>query len=136
MLLNTTQHLRIILSLLIVVAMGFLFKFYPGTGHEWFNNYAAALFYEIFWCLFVFLLVRSSKAVIQIPLWVFSITCVLEFMQLWHPPVLQQFRATFLGRMLIGTTFSWWDFPHYAAGCLLGWFWLRQLQARSNAKKS
>lgn len=86
---------------------GLFFKLYPGTGHKWFNNYAAALFYEIFWCLFVFLLVRSSKAVIQIPLWVFSITCVLEFMQLWHPPVLQQFRATFLGRMLIGTTFSW-----------------------------
>jgi hypothetical protein len=82
-------------------------------------------------------LVHYSFSNAQIPLWVFSITCVLEFMQLWHPPVLQQFRATFLGRMLIGTTFSWWDFPHYAVGCLLGWFWLRQLMAaRSNAKKS
>jgi hypothetical protein len=124
---NVTQSLLIILSLLIVVAMGFIFKFYTGTAHEWFNNYGAAVFYEIFWCLFLFLLVRSRKAVIKIPLWVFGITCGLEFLQLWHPLLLEQFRSTYLGRILIGTTFSWWDFPHYAVGCLLGWFWLRQI---------
>jgi hypothetical protein len=136
MLPNVTQRSLIIISLLIVVAMGFLFKFYSGPAHEWFNNYGAALFYEIFWCLFVFLLVRNRKAVMQIPLWVFSITCGLEFLQLWHPPILEQFRATFLGRILIGTTFVWWDFLYYAVGCLLGWFWLRQLEARGDAKKS
>ena len=136
MLSNATQNLRIIISLLIVVAMGFLFKFYSGFAHQWFNNYGAALFYEIFWCLFVFLLVRNRKAVMQIPLWVFGITCVLEFLQMWHPPILEQFRATFLGRLLIGTTFVWRDFLYYAVGCLLGWFWLRQLEARGDAKKS
>jgi len=69
MLPKATQRSLIIISLLIVVAMGFLFKFYSGPAHQWFNNYGAALFYEIFWCLFVFLLVRNQKAVIQIPLW-------------------------------------------------------------------
>jgi len=136
MLPNVTQRSLIIISLLIVVAMGFLFKFYSGPAHEWFNNYGAALFYEIFWCLFVFLLVRNRKAVMQIPLWVFGITCALEFLQLWHPPILEQFRATFLGRILIGTTFVWWDFLYYAVGSLLGWFWLRQLEARGDAKKN
>ena len=136
MLPNATQNLRIMISLLIVIAMGFLFKFYSGFAHQWFNNYAAAIFYEIFWCLFVFLLVRNRKAIMQIPLWIFGITCILEFLQLWHPPILEQFRATFLGRLLIGTTFVWWDFLYYAVGCLLGWFWLRQLEARGDAKKS
>lgn len=135
MLSNTTQNLRISISLLIVNAMGFLFKFYSGFAHQWLNNYAAAIFYEIFWCLFVFLLVRTRKAVVQIPLWVFGITCMLEFLQLWHPPILEQFRATFVGRLLIGTTFSWWDFLYYGVGCFLGWFWLRQLKA-SDAKTS
>lgn len=134
MLQNATQNLRIIISLLIVIAMGFLFKFYSGFAHQWFNNYAAAIFYEIFWCLFVFLLVRN-RTVMQIPLWVFGITCTLEFLQLWHPLILEQFRATFVGRLLIGTTFSWWDFLYYGVGCFLGWFWLRQLKA-SNAKTS
>ena len=127
--LNAIQWLYSIISLLIIIVMGFLFKFYTGPAHEWFNNYGAAIFYEIFWCLFVFLLLPSRKAARQIPLWVFGVTCGLEFLQLWHPPMLEQFRSTFLGRMLIGTTFSWWDFPHYVLGCILGWLCLRQLVA-------
>ena len=106
--------------------MGFLFKFYTGSAHEWFNNNGAAVFYEIFWCVFVFLLWNSRKAVGQIPVWVFGVTCGLEFLQLWHPPILE-FRSTFIGPALIGTTFSWWDFLHYVLGCVLGWLWLRQI---------
>ncbi len=136
MLRNRNQTRFIILSLLIVVPMGFLFKYYTGFAHEWFNNYGAAVFYEIFWCLFAFLFTRSRAAVIQIPLWVFVITCILEFLQLWHPPLLTAIRATLIGKWLIGTTFALWDFPHYLLGCVLGWLWLRQLQEIGNAKKS
>lgn len=130
-----TQDLYIIISLLIVTGIGFLFKNYTGFAHKWFNNYGAAVFYEIFWCLFAFLFFRSSKAIIQIPLWVFIITCILEFLQLWHPPFLEQIRATLVGKLLLGTTFAWWDFPHYVVGCFLGWLWLRQLQGKSYANK-
>ncbi len=136
MLSKPTQSFYIIPSLLIVIAMGFFFKYYTGPAHEWFNDYGAAVFYEIFWCLFAFLFFSSGTAVRQIPLWVFIITCILEFMQLWHPPLLEQFRATLIGKWLIGTTFAWWDFPHYLLGCILGWLWLRQLQAQAYAKKS
>ncbi|CCQ63282.1 hypothetical protein CWATWH0401_1935 [Crocosphaera watsonii WH 0401] len=34
-------------------------------------------------------------------------------------------RSHILGKLLLGTTFSWWDFPHYIIGCLLGWLWLK-----------
>lgn len=131
-----TQNFYTISSLLIVIPMGFFFKYYSGSAHQWFNDYAAAVFYEIFWCLFAFLFFRSRTGVRQIPLWVFIITCILEFMQLWHPPLLEEFRATLIGKWLIGTTFDWWDFPHYLLGCILGWLWLRQLQAQGYAKKS
>jgi hypothetical protein len=124
--LSFKPQLHTIFSLLIVVLMGFLFKYYNGPEREWFNNYGAAVFYEIFWCLFVFLFWRSRKAARQIPLWVFSVTCALEFLQLWHPLALKQFRATFLGRTLIGSTFAWWDFPHYVLGCFLGWLCLQK----------
>ncbi|MFK0734805.1 MAG: DUF2809 domain-containing protein [Gloeotrichia echinulata GP01] len=133
---NRNQTIFIILSMLIVVAMGFLFKYYPGPGHEWFNNYGSSLFYEIFWCLFAFWFFRSRVAVKQIPLWVFVITCILEFLQLWHPPLLEAARVTLIGKLLLGTTFAWGDFPHYLFGCILGWLWLRQLQVIGNAKKS
>jgi hypothetical protein len=29
-------------------------------------------------------------------------------------------RGTFLGAALLGTTFDWWDFPHYVIGCAIG----------------
>lgn len=134
MTITQNKQINIITSLLIVIGMGFFFKFYNGFGRQWLNNYGAAVFYEIFWCLFAFLFVKGRKAIIQISLWVFAITCILEFLQLWHPPVLEQMRSTLVGRLLLGSTFSWWDFPHYAIGCILGWLWLRQISARGYAK--
>ncbi|MBW4663380.1 MAG: DUF2809 domain-containing protein [Chroococcus sp. CMT-3BRIN-NPC107] len=128
------KQIKIIISLLIVIGMGFFFKFYHGLGRQWFNNSGAAVFYEIFWCLFAYWFVKGRSAVNQIPLGVFIITCLLEILQLWHPPLLEQMRSTRIGRLLLGTTFSWWDFLYYAIGCIFGWLWLWQLD-KSNAKK-
>ncbi|WP_207714339.1 DUF2809 domain-containing protein [Scytonema sp. UIC 10036] len=136
MLSRKTPNFHILLSLLIVITMGFFFKYYVGPAHQWLNNYGAAVFYEIFWCLFAFLFFKGQAAIWQIPLWVFIITCILEFLQLWHPPLLEQFRATLIGKWLIGTTFAWWDFPHYLLGCVLGWLWLQKLPVINDAKKS
>ena len=128
------KQLNIIISLLIVIGMGFFFKFYNGFGRQWFNNSVAAIFYEVFWCLFVYLFLKGRRAISQIPVGVFIITCILEFLQLWHPPLLQQMRSTLVGRLILGTTFSWWDFFYYTVGCILGWFWLKQLD-KNSAKK-
>jgi len=117
----------IIISLLLVTPTGFLFKFYSGPGQWWFNNYGAGLLYEIFWILVFFFIFPGKKSAHHIPVWVFVITSALEFLQLFHPPVLEKIRSCFLGKALIGTTFVWWDFPHYAAGCIIGWLYLRQL---------
>jgi hypothetical protein len=59
---------------------------------------------------------------------ILSITCALEFAQLWHPVWLERIRRTFLGRVLLGTTFDWTDFPSYVAGALFGWIVLSLLQ--------
>ena len=121
------MHTRLILSLLIVTPLGFAFKFYPGPGNEWFNNYGAGILYEIFWILLAFLFIPSKRSANIIPVCVFVITCILEFLQLWHPHTLQVIRSSFLGSALIGTTFAWWDYPHYVLGSLIGWGWLRFL---------
>ncbi len=117
----------ILLSLCIVTPTGFLFKNYSGPAAWWFNNYGAGLLYEIFWCLVVFFFLPNKKHTAHIAASVFIITCLLEVLQLWQPWLLQQLRSTFLGAALLGTTFVWWDFPHYLLGCLLGWLWMRAL---------
>ena len=114
-------------SLLAVTPVGFGFKLYAGPARWWFNDYGAGLLYEIFWILIAFLIYPKERYIRKIPVWVFIITCVLEILQLWNPWFLQMIRSSFIGRALIGTTFVWWDFVHYAIGCFLGWLWLRWL---------
>jgi len=111
----------ILLCICLVTPAGFLFKSYSGTGHRWFNDYGAGVLYEVFWCLVVFFVVPKARYITHIATGVFVVTCILETLQLWQPAFLQQIRATFFGAALLGTTFVWWDFPHYVLGCLLGW---------------
>ena len=125
---NIRKHC--VYSLLAVTPLGLLFKIYPGPGRWWFNDYGAGLLYEIFWILVVFLIFPSKKLVCKIPVWVFIVTSVLEILQLFNPWILQMIRSSFIGRALIGTTFSWWDFVHYVIGCFFGWLWIRWLVKR------
>ena len=91
----------------------------------WFRDYGGGVLYEIFWCLALFLFWPRKRNITKIALGVFAITCFLEVLQLWHPSFLQHIRSTFVGRTLIGTTFVWWDFPHYVLGCFIGWLWMK-----------
>ena len=117
----------ILLCLCIVTPAGFLFKSYSGPAHTWFNNYGAGLLYEVFWCLVVFFFVPARKHTTTIAISVLAITTILEILQLWQPWFLQQARSTFLGQAILGTTFVWWDLPHYLLGSFLGWLWMRAL---------
>lgn len=55
----------------------------------------------------------------------FVLTCVLEFLQLWQMPWLVALRRTLPGRLVLGTHFSWFDFPPYVVGTLMAWLLLR-----------
>jgi hypothetical protein len=114
-----------IICLVIITPLGFIFKFYSGPFYDWVNNNAAGMLYEIFWILLFFLFFPGYKTINRIPAIVFVITVLLEFMQLWHPPFLESIRHYFMGRTLVGTSFSWLDILHYFFGCLLGWLLLK-----------
>jgi hypothetical protein len=83
-------------SLLVVTPHGFAFKLYPGPGNGWSNNYAAGVLYEVFWILLAFLFFPSKRSENVIPVYVFVITCILEFLQLWHLTFLETLRSSFL----------------------------------------
>jgi len=112
------------ISLSIIIPLGFASKFYRGPGSWWVIDHAGGLFYEIFWILLI-VLIWLQVSPLRAAVGVFIATAFLEFLQLWHPPILEAIRATSLGRTLIGTTFDWWDFLHYILGCAVAWRFLR-----------
>ena len=66
-------------------------------------------------------------------------TCIVEVSQLLHVAWLDDLRRTFLGRALLGTSFSWWDFPAYPIGAWLGWViarWIAETYGGSPCKAS
>lgn len=113
---------KTILSLAIILPIGLLYSKYRYSLS--FNQEVGGVFYEIFWCLFAFLFIPTRRAIWQIPLWVFIITCLVEFTQLWNLPFLQFARSFWWGKMLLGSVFTWADFPYYFIGSGLGWLWL------------
>ena len=120
----------ILISILIIVPLGIYSKFYSGQAARWVNDSLGGVLYVIFWCLLAFLFLSNTKPW-KIAATVFIITFFLEFLQLWHPPLLEFLRSDFIGRTILGTTFTWSDFPYYLVGCGIGWLWMKSLQKHS-----
>lgn len=114
-------------SIVVIVPVGFYSKYYRGPAAHWVNDSFAGVFYEIFWCL-LFSLALPRTEPRKLAVGVLAGTCVIEFLQLWHPPFLEALRRTFIGVSILGTTFDWSDFPYYFAGSGIGWLWLRALR--------
>jgi len=74
-------RIYIILLILIVIPIGFGLKFYTGPLANWANNYAAGIFYEIFWIFVFFFLFPKKENMLRIAIGVFVGTSILEFMQ-------------------------------------------------------
>lgn len=111
---------KVLLAVAAVTPLGFAFKQWQGPAGGWFRNHGAGVLYEVFWILIFFGIFPTHRAARRVPVLVLLGTISLEILQLWHPPFLQAIRSVALGRVLIGTTFAWWDIPHYVLGCALG----------------
>ena len=118
----------IFISLIALIPIGLASKVYPGPFHEWVNNSLGGVFYEMFWVLLV-VLIKPQLPPGWVAFWIFVVTSILEFAQLWKPPFLEIIRATLVGRFLLGTTFSWWDFPYYILGCEWAWLGLKSFKS-------
>ena len=121
------NRLLAVISMLIVVPLELLSKKYTGFAQEWIHNNAGDIFYQIFWCLFIFFLSPTRFAANRIPILVFFLGCIVEFTQAWQTPFLDSIRSHFWGKLLLGTAFNWQEFPTYALGSIIGWLWLRQI---------
>ena len=127
------QRLTALLLILLIVPVGFYSKAYSGPGQTWINNSFGGFLYEIFWCHVLFIVFNQTKPAV-IAIIVFIVTCLLEFLQLWHPPFLEYIRSDFIGRTLIGNSFSRNDFLYYITGSFAGWLIIKSIQKRVMAK--
>jgi Protein of unknown function (DUF2809) len=130
-LLYLKYRLAAVVTMAAVVPMGYWVRFH-GPGPEWLNDALGSVAYEVFWIAlfwgcFVGRTFGVGRSPFRISFAVFLATCGLEFLQLWQPPVLQALRATIPGRLVLGNTFGWTDFPPYMAGSALGYFWVKFL---------
>ena len=117
-------------SIVAVASLGFYAKrLYHGPASVWIADSVGGVFYVILWSLVLVLLLPQARAS-RIVGAVLTATCILEFLQLWHPPLLEAARRTFLGRTILGSYFDWSDFLYYFAGAAIGWLWLRALGHR------
>lgn len=115
----TRYRLSLLLSAGAAVVLGYLVRFY-GPGPEWLNDGLGSVAYEIFWIVLV-LFCFPKASPLKVSIGVFAITCGLEVLQLWKQPFLETLRATLPGRLVLGNTFSWDDFPAYGIGSGFGY---------------
>lgn len=126
-----SERSRLAVVLAVIVPVGFFVKFaVPGSLGRWCCLYGGAILYEIFWILFLRLLVPRLRP-LHCGITVFLLTCLLETLQLWHPPFLEHIRTTFLGAVLLGTSFDPRDFLYYILGCGAGILVLLAVRFRS-----
>ncbi len=131
----STYQLRLWISASALIPIGYWVRFH-GFGPNEIKDALGSIAYEMFW-IALGLACWPKVSPLKMSNGVFLLTCGLEFLQLWQPPLLQALRATLPGRLILGSTFSWSDFPAYGIGSLLGYLWVRFLaQATQKASKS
>lgn len=112
---RSSYRLRLAVIVAALVPLGLATKLYSGPGSGWVTGHAGGFLYVVFWALLC-LAIRPDLSPGRVASGVLIVTCALEFLQLWHPPILEAARATFVGQALLGSYFSWSDFPYYFAG--------------------
>jgi len=104
----------------LCIPLGLLAKQRHPVVPEWISHNFAGAIYVMWWCFLAHALLPRTKAT-TVAAWVLAATCVIEFAQLWHPPFLTSLRATLPGRLVLGNSFAWDDFPFYFAGAAVSW---------------
>ena len=131
---NTKTRTYTLLSLLLITPLGFFTKLYSGKGETWINNHLGGTFYVIFWCLIVYLIFPKGKPLI-ITGSVLAVTVLLEFLQFIHPELLELLRETFIGQMILGSSFNRIDFIFYLIGWVVAILWITRLNNLKYIKK-
>jgi hypothetical protein len=117
-----------LLLLLALIPIGLLGRKLPGI----FGETCGGVFYVLFFALLL-TLPFPKLAPLKVVLIAYIYTCIVEFLQLWHP--LDPFRATLLGKILLGSNFDPMDFIYYTLGGFVSWGVLTRVHSEARLLK-
>ncbi len=106
-------------AILVVILAGLASRRYPWLLPEFMGKYPG----DALWALMVFLswgIVFPGISTRRIAMYALATSFVDEFSQLYQAPWIDSYRSTFLGHIILGSGFMWFDFAAYAIGILLG----------------
>ena len=119
------------LAAAVLVPIGVGTKLYVGPGAAWVVGSLGGSIYVMFWS-FLGLTLWPASSPGRVAAGVFGGTVAIEFLQLWHPPLLETLRSTLLGQTVLGGVFSWVDIPFYAVGAVASAVIARIMLGRRN----
>ncbi len=106
-------------SALVTIPLGLGSRRFAAHLPSFVADYAGDALYATLMCSLLRFVCPRARS-LWIGLGAFALSALVEVSQALHVGVLDAARATRLGRLVLGTTFVWSDFPCYAAGALLG----------------
>lgn len=113
------NRLLYFIAILVVIVAGLASRRYPWLFPEYMGKYPG----DALWALMVFLgwgIVFPAISTRRLAVYALATSFVDEFSQLYHAPWIDSIRSTFLGHIILGSGFMWFDFAAYAIGILIG----------------
>jgi Protein of unknown function (DUF2809) len=123
-------RLALLIGMILIIPLGYSVRFATGLGSPVFQDVFGSIAYQLL-LMFLFAFFYPRVNLVKVAIGVFVLSSAIELLQLWQPPLLQAIRATWAGRVLLGNTFLWADFPPYAIGSFLGWLCLKALRRKT-----
>ncbi len=113
-------------SLVATLALGIGSQVYDGPGARFVARDVSAAIYALAWCFGLALMLwRWPPRAVGVG--ALAVCFAVELSQLWHPHWLEVGRATWPGRLVLGSTFMWSDLAWSVVGVGVGLIWLRCL---------
>jgi len=125
-------RIALVAGMVCIIPLGYFVRFSKGLHAPLLQDIGGSLAYQIL-LMFGVAVLFPRLSLMKCAVGVFVFSCAIEFLQLWQAPFILEIRATWPGRVILGTTFIWADFPPYALGCVIGWLLLRALRRRFNS---
>lgn len=122
-------RIALLVGIALIVPLGYSVRFATGLGMPLLQDIIGSLAYQIL-LMFLVAFFYPHVSLVKIAVWVCVSSFAGELLQLWQPPLLQTIRATWLGRIILGNTFTVSDFPPYVVGSFLGWLGLKWLRKK------